>query len=108
MEATSTERLSATLEAGDSFYSRIERDSLGPLWPKARPMPNLPLRQRVSNHPIPMQLRVGHPALCVLLIPTSLVVFTQHGGFQPPALEFTWACGPPIDMKIRSSLRVYD
>ncbi len=29
--------------------------------------------------------------------------------FHPkPLNEFTWACGPPIDMKIRLSRRVYD
>src|SRR5216684_3316405 len=65
----------------------LVRDSSGPLWASARPMPNLPLPQRVGNQPIPMQLRVGHPALCVFLIPSSLVVLAQSGGFQPPAFE---------------------
>jgi CheY-like chemotaxis protein len=34
-----------------------------------------------------------------------IVFLTGHGDIP---MSFIWACGPPIDMKIRSSRRVYD
>ena len=44
---------------------------------------------------------------------TGLLMEGVYTNYGPPAwftrvLSFIWACGPPIDMKIRSSRRVYD